>query len=132
MENILQPGLYYINPKQYKVDVIEVGLNQVSLLGKTGGAVITKTALRSSNKVFNALEDNVLQQQAQNRADYIRKESQGSEMSLAPAQTERLNSATSDYAKSSSKTSRDRKSDKNKQETEATFVLRQHVSFPST
>ncbi|MFH1768833.1 MAG: SPFH domain-containing protein, partial [Candidatus Omnitrophota bacterium] len=27
------PGLYYINPKEYKVDVLEIGINQVSLLG---------------------------------------------------------------------------------------------------
>ena len=33
MENVLQPGLYYINPKQYKVDILEIGTNQISLLG---------------------------------------------------------------------------------------------------
>ena len=35
-------GLYYVNPREYKVDVLEIGVNQVSLLGKGGGAVITK------------------------------------------------------------------------------------------
>jgi hypothetical protein len=33
MKNVLQPGLYYINPKQYKVNVLEIGINQVSLIG---------------------------------------------------------------------------------------------------
>ncbi|MDP3980182.1 MAG: SPFH domain-containing protein, partial [Chlamydiota bacterium] len=32
-QDILQPGLYYINPKQYKVDIVEIGINQISLLG---------------------------------------------------------------------------------------------------
>jgi len=34
IKNILQPGFYYINPKEFKVDVLEVGLNQVSLAGR--------------------------------------------------------------------------------------------------
>jgi regulator of protease activity HflC (stomatin/prohibitin superfamily) len=33
LENVLQPGIYYLNPKQYKVDILEVGTNQISLLG---------------------------------------------------------------------------------------------------
>lgn len=36
LENALQPGLYYINPKQYKVDIMEIGTNQISLLGSRG------------------------------------------------------------------------------------------------
>jgi hypothetical protein len=35
-------GLYYINPKELQVDLLEIGVNQVSLQGKTGGEVITK------------------------------------------------------------------------------------------
>lgn len=31
-KDILQPGLYYINPKQFKIDVVEIGINQISLL----------------------------------------------------------------------------------------------------
>ncbi|MEO7932173.1 MAG: SPFH domain-containing protein [Chthoniobacterales bacterium] len=139
MENILQPGLYYINPKQYKVDVIEVGLNQVSLLGKEGGAVITKTALRSSNGFLNNLENNVLQQQAANRADYISNESQ-SGMSLAPAQQDfalSRNAGSGTWANGSTRNSAapaakpQSEAKKEKTQTEATFVLNQHVSFPS-
>ncbi len=32
-KDVLQPGLYYINPKEYKVDVLEIGINQVSFTG---------------------------------------------------------------------------------------------------
>ncbi len=30
--DVLQPGLYYINPKQFKVDIVEIGINQISLI----------------------------------------------------------------------------------------------------
>jgi hypothetical protein len=35
--DVLQPGLYYVNPKDLRVDVLEIGVNQVSLVGKKGG-----------------------------------------------------------------------------------------------
>lgn len=34
IEDVLQPGIYYLNPREYRVKVVEVGLNQVSFLGK--------------------------------------------------------------------------------------------------
>ena len=34
IKDILQPGLYYINPRAYQVNVIEIGMNQVSMTGK--------------------------------------------------------------------------------------------------
>ena len=33
LKDVLQPGLYYINPRQYQVNIVEVGTNQISLLG---------------------------------------------------------------------------------------------------
>ena len=42
-ENILQPGLYYVNPREFRVSVVEVGVNQVSLLGTEGSLVLTKS-----------------------------------------------------------------------------------------
>lgn len=36
-QDVLQPGFYYINPKQFKIDVVEIGINQISLLEETGG-----------------------------------------------------------------------------------------------
>lgn len=71
-KDILQPGLYFVNPKEFQVNVLEIGVNQVSLLGKEGGAVITKGQLESRNVAMKALEDNMLQQQAQKRQNYYR------------------------------------------------------------
>jgi hypothetical protein len=34
-KDVLQPGLYYINPKQFKVDVVEIGINQISLIAES-------------------------------------------------------------------------------------------------
>jgi hypothetical protein len=69
--DILQPGLYYVNPKEFKVDVLEVGVNQVSLLGKTGGKVITKGQLESQNVVMEELQNKVLLKQKEKRFDYL-------------------------------------------------------------
>ncbi len=71
MKDILQPGLYYVNNYEYKVDVIEIGLNQVSLLGSEGGKVVTKGQMAMQNEVMQELQSNVLEEQAQRRADYI-------------------------------------------------------------
>jgi len=73
--DVLQPGLYYVNPREYKVDVLEIGVNQVSLLGKGGGAVITKGLMASQNTAMNALQQNVLREQQKKRANYMRSES---------------------------------------------------------
>jgi hypothetical protein len=73
--DVLQPGLYYVNPREYKVDVLEIGVNQVSLLGKGGGAVITKALLASQNVAMDRLQQNVLQEQQAKRADYMQSES---------------------------------------------------------
>ncbi len=68
--DVLQPGLYYVNPKEYKVDVLEIGINQVSLLGQGGGEVVTKARQLGQNRALNALQANVLEQQEAKRADY--------------------------------------------------------------
>ena len=52
-EKILQPGLYYVNPRAYQVAVVEVGMNQVSIVGKSGTvvdvlALATKAAASSA------------------------------------------------------------------------------------
>ncbi|MBM4156125.1 MAG: hypothetical protein FJ221_14040 [Lentisphaerae bacterium] len=77
-KDILQPGIYYANPKQYKIDVLEIGLNQVSLLGKTGGEVLTKNFQINEGQQqggFNALAQNMLIQQQAQREDYVEKSS---------------------------------------------------------
>ena len=73
--DVLQPGLYYVNPREYKVDVLEIGVNQVSLIGKGGGAVITKNLMASQNAAMDRLQLNVIQEQQEKRADYMRSES---------------------------------------------------------
>jgi regulator of protease activity HflC (stomatin/prohibitin superfamily) len=73
--DVLQPGLYFVNPREFKVDVLEIGVNQVSLLGKGGGAVITKALIASDNVAMSRLQQNVLQEQQEKRADYMRQES---------------------------------------------------------
>ncbi|MEI6414106.1 MAG: SPFH domain-containing protein [Pseudomonadota bacterium] len=70
-QDILQPGLYYINPKEFNVDVVEIGVNQVSLLGKSGGEVITKTQIAAQNAPMQALQNRVLEEQKEKRRDYL-------------------------------------------------------------
>jgi len=36
LRNVLQPGIYYLNPREYRVQEVEIGINQVSFLGDTG------------------------------------------------------------------------------------------------
>ncbi len=72
--DILQPGLYYVNPKELKVDVLEIGVNQVSLLGKIGGTVITKAPLASQNAAVEALSQRALADQMDKRREYMRQE----------------------------------------------------------
>ena len=85
--DILQPGLYYVNPKESKVDVLEVGVNQVSLLGKSGGEVITKGQLQMQNVVMEELQSKVLQKQKEKRFDYLARNVQSQRARQAQAPT---------------------------------------------
>lgn len=71
--DILQPGLYYVNPREYQVDVLEIGVNQVSLIGKQGGSVITKGNIAPQNAPMAELQSEVLQEQRTKRWDYLKK-----------------------------------------------------------
>jgi len=74
--DVLQPGLYYVNPKEYKADVLEIGINQVSLLGQSGGSkVVTKARQLGQNEALNVLQADMLQRQEAKRADYYSKSS---------------------------------------------------------
>ncbi|MDD5349633.1 MAG: SPFH domain-containing protein [Chthoniobacteraceae bacterium] len=70
--DILQPGLYYVNPAAFKVDVVEVGVNQVMLLGKSGGNVITKGQITTTNAAMDELQRNALVQQQEQRREYAK------------------------------------------------------------
>ncbi len=69
-EDILQPGLYYVNPKEFQINILEIGVNQVSLLGREGSAVITKGQILVQNVAMDALQDNMLKQQQSKRKEY--------------------------------------------------------------
>ena len=53
------------------MDVLEVGVNQVSLLGVKGSEVITKRQIATQNKAADELQRNVLMEQREKREDYI-------------------------------------------------------------
>ena len=69
-EKILQPGLYYVNPRAYQVDVVEIGMNQVSIVGKSGTVVLTKAQSTSANGLAE-LQQNTLSAQSAKRASYM-------------------------------------------------------------
>ena len=114
MENILQPGLYYINPKAYKVDVIEIGLNQVSLLGKQGGSVLTKNAIATGNQAMEALQSKVLATQQAQRSEYLDKSKDMTQNQIKPVQDGKADKAHGKNAQAVPE-----------------FILNQHVNFPS-
>ncbi|MDR3211713.1 MAG: hypothetical protein LBU79_07340 [Planctomycetota bacterium] len=69
---VLQPGIYYNNPRQYQVAAVEVGLNQVSLQGQTGGMVLTKNiAVDENNQMIQRLNQGVLADQKRRREEYL-------------------------------------------------------------
>lgn len=78
LRDILQPGMYNLNTKEYKVDVVEVGINQVSLLGVAGSAFITKRQLVSENAVAEELQRKSLAKQQETRIDYLQQTQQSS------------------------------------------------------
>ncbi|MEI7901368.1 MAG: SPFH domain-containing protein [bacterium] len=74
MTDVLQPGLYYINPRAYQVDVLEIGMNQVSILGRSGSVVITKSQISSANSgALEEMQQNTIQAQQMKRNDYLEK-----------------------------------------------------------
>jgi regulator of protease activity HflC (stomatin/prohibitin superfamily) len=98
-KSILQPGLYYVNPKELKVDVVEIGVNQVSLLGKTGGEVITKRQIQSQNVAMEALQATALEEQKAKRRDYLAERAQtAAKSTVQEAFREREEWASDSYA----------------------------------
>ena len=92
-KTVLQPGLYYLNPKELKIDILEVGLNQVSLLAGGGGAVITKTQMNTANEAMRDLQSNMFEQQAQNRNSYMQEKQGG----RAPEEDKRKTASRSSW-----------------------------------
>lgn len=129
--DVLQPGLYFVNPREYKVDVLEIGVNQVSLVGKGGGAVITKSLQASQNAAMDRLQFNVLQEQQAKREDYMQSEaSSGMRLGrLAPASASKKTAV--DGRSRGPAESWDQKPMPAAEPTSLSFVLNQFVEFPS-
>jgi hypothetical protein len=110
--DILQPGLYYVNPKEFQINIVEIGVNQVSLLGKEGSTVITKGQISAQNAAMDVLQDKMLEKQAAKRRDYYQQtESQMAQraMPVAPKKPHLPQ----------------------QQSAESIHVLNEYVSFPS-
>ncbi len=70
-QDVLQPGLYYINPREYQVSAVEVGVNQVSLVGEAGTVVLTKNVVMDdNNQMIQRLNQNLLDEQKRRRIEY--------------------------------------------------------------
>lgn len=117
LSDVLQPGLYYVNPREFKVDVLEIGVNQVSLLGKGGAAVITKGQIMTQNRAMDELQSKVLLEQKEKRADYL-SDSGSMLQQAAPSAVNRDKFEARIHVP-------------NQAQLGATFVLNQFVEFPS-
>ena len=71
MKDVLQPGLYYINNRAHQVDVLEIGMNQVSILGRSGSVVITKSQIANASSALADLQQNTIQVQQEKRNKYL-------------------------------------------------------------
>ena len=124
-EEILQPGLYYVNPYEFKIDVVEVGVNQVTLSGKQGAGVITKTQIATTNSAVSQLEHNVLARQQAERQEYFDAEKAASGSANSGFRELRPSApSTPSTAKAKMPTSTQAPG-------QAAFVLNQPVEFPS-
>ena len=75
LKDILQPGLYYINPRAYQVNVIEIGMNQISMLGREGSVIELKNSINAAGSALREMSYNTLNQQKTNRQAYVDKSS---------------------------------------------------------
>ncbi len=66
-KDILQPGLYYINPNAYQVNVIEIGMNQVSMTGRGGSVIELKNKIETASDALKEMSSNTLNVQLQQR-----------------------------------------------------------------
>ncbi len=129
-EDILQPGLYFVNPKEFQVNVLEIGVNQVSLLGREGGAVITKGQLDSHNAAMEVLQDKMLEQQAEKRRDYYRQSEAEGQQNIQIMKESDVSSLQRRAAQNAPAPDKALQRGKEKQQ-DSTRVLNEFVTFPS-
>lgn len=137
--DVLQPGLYFINPRQYKVDVLEVGVNQVSLLGKQGGEVLTKN-VQMVQGANDDMTQRTLQKQMQKRQEYIA-QSESISMDNSAAAPSRgggllssiVSRKSASYGRGAPPSPQDQAAaaPQASPSSQAAFVLSQFVEFPS-
>lgn len=73
--DILQPGLYYLNRYAYQVNVIEIGMNQVTMAsGGNESMVSTRNRLNNATEAIRELESNTLNFQQELRQKNARDE----------------------------------------------------------
>jgi len=64
LKDVLQPGLYYINPVAHRVNIFEIGMNQVTMSGSgNASAVVGRNRVASTNIALNDLEEKALNTQ---------------------------------------------------------------------
>jgi hypothetical protein len=122
LADVLQPGLYYVNPREYKVDVLEVGVNQVSLLGREGGVINTKGQLATQNAAMDKLQAQVLMQQREQRQNYVERDSSIFKKSRNQQPQAQQRASTTDGRPLPQPAM---------PQVESGFVLNQYVEFPS-
>ena len=76
LKDVLQPGLYYINPRAYQVNVIEIGMNQVSMTGREGSVIEMKNSVKAASSALTSLSSSILNQQLQRRMNMAPQNSQ--------------------------------------------------------
>jgi hypothetical protein len=111
MQDVLHPGLYYINPRAYQVDILEIGMNQVSILGRSGSMVITKSQIGSENSgELQSLQMNAVRAQQAKRNEYLEKNKDSGFVANQAFQTDAPNQASDAKMKSSMQSFRGRQS----------------------
>ncbi len=144
LEKILQPGLYYVNPRAYQVDVVEVGMNQVSIVGKSGTVVLTKAQASSANGLAE-LQENTLNAQNMRRESYMDSNSdlgiltkKQAERKVALGGKRRVGSASSWFGEEAADVAKDAKPMKatmpapSQVSESVAFGMSQFVQFPSS
>lgn len=136
MEKILQPGLYYVNPRAYQVDVVEIGMNQVSIVGKSGTVVLTKAQSQSANGL-DELQRMTLQKQVRKRAEYV---TQNADLGIVDEDSARslslkkLSSISTGRKKAAPRAARETRAEAAPQPANdsVAFGMNQFVQFPSS
>lgn len=123
LRDVLQPGLYYINRYVNQINVIEIGMNQVTMSGSGNTSIMQgRNRLRNYNSAIRVLEDNTLSFQQE-----LRKEVQ----SRQPKATRILSKPLVKSEKKSGKMVFARASAPKQDEAVAIFGVSRAVEFPS-